>query len=62
VGEDAIEARRDAGADSRTVAEHQMIYQAIADRDSERARMLAAAHILGVEGAVRAMTTPSATP
>jgi GntR family transcriptional repressor for pyruvate dehydrogenase complex len=54
--------RIDAGADSRTVAEHQMIYQAIADRDSERARMLAAAHILGVEAAVRAMAAPSATP
>jgi GntR family transcriptional regulator, transcriptional repressor for pyruvate dehydrogenase complex len=54
--------RVDAGADSRTVAEHQMIYQAIADRDSERARMLAAAHILGVEGAVRAMTVPAPDP
>ncbi|MEV6632829.1 FadR/GntR family transcriptional regulator [Actinoplanes sp. NPDC051470] len=54
--------RADAGADSRTAVEHQMIYQAIADRDSERARMLAAAHILGVEGAVRAMTAPDAGP
>ncbi|MDI6104256.1 FadR/GntR family transcriptional regulator [Actinoplanes sp. NEAU-A12] len=51
--------RVDAGADARTVTEHQMIYQAIADRDSERARMLAAAHILGVEGSVRAMTVPA---
>jgi len=54
--------RVDAGAGSRTVAEHQMIYQAIADRDSERARMLAAAHILGVEAAVRAMATPAPDP
>jgi DNA-binding FadR family transcriptional regulator len=54
--------RVDAGGGSRTVAEHQMIYEAIADRDSERARMLAAAHILGVEGAVRAMTAPTPEP
>jgi len=54
--------RLDAGAGGRTVAEHQMIYQAIADRDSERARLLAAAHILGVEGAVRAMSVPDAVP
>jgi hypothetical protein len=39
----------DAGADSRTVAEH------------ERARMLAAAHTLGVEGAVSVMTASSTT-
>jgi DNA-binding FadR family transcriptional regulator len=50
--------RVDAGADARTVAEHQMIFEAIADGDRERARMLATAHILGVEQAVRAMTVP----
>jgi DNA-binding FadR family transcriptional regulator len=32
-----------------------MIYEALADGDSERARLRAAAHILGVEDAVRAM-------
>jgi DNA-binding FadR family transcriptional regulator len=47
--------RVDPGADARTVAEHRLIYDAIADRDSERARLRAAAHILGVEDAVRAM-------
>jgi GntR family transcriptional regulator, transcriptional repressor for pyruvate dehydrogenase complex len=52
--------RLDSGADARTVTEHQMIYQAIKEGDSERARLLAAAHILGVEGAVRAMTEPAA--
>ena len=54
--------RLDPGADLRTVAEHQLIYQAILDGDSERARLRAAAHILGVEDAVRAMTVsrPSA--
>jgi DNA-binding FadR family transcriptional regulator len=50
--------RLDAGADRRTVDEHRMIYQAIVDRDSERARLRAAAHILGVEDAVREMTGP----
>jgi DNA-binding FadR family transcriptional regulator len=50
--------RLDAGAAKRTVIEHQMIYQAIAEGDSERARLRAAAHILGVEDAVRAMTAP----
>jgi GntR family transcriptional repressor for pyruvate dehydrogenase complex len=54
--------RLDAGAAARTVTEHQMIYHAVADRDSERTRLLAAAHILGVEGAVRAMTSPGAVP
>jgi GntR family transcriptional repressor for pyruvate dehydrogenase complex len=52
--------RLDSGADARTVTEHQMIYEALADGDSERARMLAAAHILGVEDAVRAMAGPGA--
>src|SRR6185503_10046732 len=47
--------RLDAGAAERTVAEHRMIYRAIAEGDSERARLRAAAHILGVEDAVRAM-------
>jgi GntR family transcriptional regulator, transcriptional repressor for pyruvate dehydrogenase complex len=47
--------RLDPGADARTVAEHRLIYEAILDRDSERARLRAAAHILGVEDAVRAM-------
>jgi DNA-binding FadR family transcriptional regulator len=47
--------RLDPGADARTALEHRMIYEAIVGRDSERARLLAAAHILGVEGAVRAM-------
>ena len=37
-----------------------MIYEAIADGDSERARLRAAAHILGVEDAVRAMAAPPA--
>jgi DNA-binding FadR family transcriptional regulator len=50
--------RLDPNADARTVLEHRMIYEAIVDGDSERARLLAAAHILGVEGAVRAMATP----
>jgi DNA-binding FadR family transcriptional regulator len=50
--------RLDPGADERTVAEHRMILEAILDRDSERARIRAAAHILGVEDAVRAMATP----
>jgi len=45
--------RLDPGADERTVAEHRMIYQAVVDGDSERARLRAAAHILGVEDAVR---------
>jgi DNA-binding FadR family transcriptional regulator len=48
--------RVDPGADARTVVEHQMIYEAIVARDSERARLRAAVHILGVEDAVRAMT------
>jgi GntR family transcriptional repressor for pyruvate dehydrogenase complex len=48
--------RLDAGAAERTVVEHRMIYRAIADGDSERTRLRAAAHILGVEDAVRAMT------
>jgi DNA-binding FadR family transcriptional regulator len=47
--------RLDAGAAKRTIAEHRMIYQAIAEGDSERARVRAAAHILGVEDAVRDM-------
>jgi GntR family transcriptional repressor for pyruvate dehydrogenase complex len=51
--------RLDAGAAQVTVAEHGMIYQAIAEGDSERARLRAAAHILGVEDAVRAMTVPN---
>ena len=50
--------RLDAGADQRTVDEHRMIYQAVADGDGERARLRAAAHILGVEDAVREMTGP----
>jgi GntR family transcriptional repressor for pyruvate dehydrogenase complex len=53
--------RVDPSADKRTVAEHRMIYQAIVDGDSERARLRAAAHILGVEDAVRAMARRSAT-
>jgi DNA-binding FadR family transcriptional regulator len=48
--------RLDPGADLRTVSEHRMIYQAILDGDRERARLRAAAHILGVEDAVRVMT------
>jgi DNA-binding FadR family transcriptional regulator len=48
--------RLDPTADARTVVEHRMIYEAIVDRDAERARLRAAAHILGVEDAVRAMT------
>jgi DNA-binding FadR family transcriptional regulator len=51
--------RVDPSADQRTVAEHGLIYQAIADGDSERARLRAAAHILGVEDAVRAMGSPT---
>jgi GntR family transcriptional regulator, transcriptional repressor for pyruvate dehydrogenase complex len=54
--------RLEAGADARTVTEHRMIYQAIADGDRERARLRAAAHILGVEDAVRAMAVPAAEP
>lgn len=54
--------RLDAGADTRTVTEHQMIYEALADGDSERARLRAAAHILGVEDAVRAMARADAPP
>jgi GntR family transcriptional regulator, transcriptional repressor for pyruvate dehydrogenase complex len=50
--------RLDPDADARTVLEHRMIYEAIADGDSERARLRAAAHILGVEDAVRAMAAP----
>ena len=52
--------RLDEGADERTVSEHRMIYRAIADGDAERARLRAAAHILGVEDAVRAMAVPEA--
>jgi DNA-binding FadR family transcriptional regulator len=52
--------RADPGADERTVAEHRLIYQAIVDGDSERARLRAAAHILGVEDAVRAVAAPDA--
>ncbi len=52
--------RLDEGADERTVTEHRMIYEAIADGDAERARLRAAAHILGVEDAVRAMAVPEA--
>lgn len=52
--------RLDATADARTVTEHRMIYQAIADGDGERARLRAAAHILGVEDAVRAMAAAEA--
>jgi GntR family transcriptional regulator, transcriptional repressor for pyruvate dehydrogenase complex len=51
--------RLDPSADERTVAEHRMIYQAIVEGDSERARLRAAAHILGVEDAVRSMGTPN---
>lgn len=47
--------RLDADADARTVIEHQLIYEALAEGDSERARLRAAAHILGVEDAVRSM-------
>jgi DNA-binding FadR family transcriptional regulator len=54
--------RLDPSADARTVAEHQMIYEAIVDGDSERARLRAAVHILGVEDAVRAMTEPPGRP
>jgi len=50
--------RLDPNADARTVLEHRMIYDAIVDGDSERARLVAAAHILGVERAVRAMAAP----
>jgi GntR family transcriptional regulator, transcriptional repressor for pyruvate dehydrogenase complex len=50
--------RLDPSADARTVDEHRMIYEAILDRDSERARLRAAAHILGVEDAVRTMAAP----
>jgi GntR family transcriptional regulator, transcriptional repressor for pyruvate dehydrogenase complex len=53
--------RLDPGADERTVAEHRMIYEAVLDRDSERARIRAAAHILGVEDAVRAMAALAPT-
>jgi DNA-binding FadR family transcriptional regulator len=52
--------RVDPGADERTVAEHRLIYRAIVDGDGERARVRAAAHILGVEDAVRATATPDA--
>jgi GntR family transcriptional regulator, transcriptional repressor for pyruvate dehydrogenase complex len=52
--------RVDPSADRRTVAEHRMIYQAIVDGDGERARLRAAAHILGVEDAVRAMARMTA--
>jgi GntR family transcriptional regulator, transcriptional repressor for pyruvate dehydrogenase complex len=52
--------RVDPGADERTVVEHRMIHQAIVDGDGERARLRAAAHILGVEDAVRAMAAPDA--
>jgi DNA-binding FadR family transcriptional regulator len=52
--------RTDPSADERTVAEHRLIYQAIVDGDGERARLRAAAHILGVEDAVRALTAPDA--
>src|SRR4030095_9878262 len=44
--------RLDPTADARTLAEHRLIYEAILDRDAERARLRAAAHILGVEDAV----------
>ena len=47
--------RLDPGANLRTVDEHELIYRAIVDGDSERARLRAAAHIIGVEDAVRAM-------
>lgn len=50
--------RLDPDANLRTVTEHELIYQAIVDGDSERARLRAAAHIIGVEDAVRAMTAP----
>jgi DNA-binding FadR family transcriptional regulator len=50
--------RLDPDANLRTVTEHEMIYQAIVDGDSERARLRAAAHIIGVEDAVRAATGP----
>ena len=52
--------RVDPSADKRTVAEHRMIYQAIVEGDGERARLRAAAHILGVEDAVRAMARATA--
>ena len=52
--------RLDPSADERTVGEHRLIYQAIVDGDGERARLRAAAHILGVEDALRAMATPDA--
>ncbi len=51
--------RLDASAIERTLTEHRMIYQAIVDRDSERVRLRAAAHILGVEDAVRSMASPA---
>jgi len=52
--------RLDPDADARTVTEHRLIYEAILDRDSERARLRAAAHILGVEDAVRALASSPA--
>ncbi|HLL65822.1 MAG TPA: FadR/GntR family transcriptional regulator [Micromonosporaceae bacterium] len=37
-----------------TVSEHRAIYQALVERDSERARLRAVIHIVGVEDALRA--------
>src|SRR5258705_1939182 len=51
----------DADAFKRALAEHRAIYQAVADRDSERARLLASMHILAVEDAVPAMNASATT-
>ncbi len=45
--------RHQDGAISRTLAEHQQIYQALAARDPEDARMAATIHITSVEQGVR---------
>lgn len=42
------------GVTPHTVAEHRAIYQALADRDPERARLRAAIHVAGVEDWIRA--------
>lgn len=52
----------EANAIKRTLAEHRAIYEAIVDGDTERARLRAATHILGVEDAVRSMNATNARP
>jgi len=49
------------GAEQRTQLEHELIYQAVVDRDSARARVRMAVHLLGVEDFVELTSTEAST-